>query len=95
MEPLTRGQRRSEYQRQYREKHKEHLKELNEALYIKNYEKLFKKHDCICGGQYSLNHKVRHEKKQKTPTSPRTSTYLKLMVKVPLHPNSSQAKPTI
>ena len=42
MEPLTRGQRRSEYQRQYREKHKEHLKELNEALYIKNYETIFK-----------------------------------------------------
>ena len=65
MEPLTRGQRRSEYQRQYREKHKEHLKELNEALYIKNYEQIFKKHDCICGGQYSLNHKARHEKSKR------------------------------
>ena len=45
MEPLAKGQRRSEYQRQYREKHKERLKELNEALYIKNHEKLFEKHD--------------------------------------------------
>ena len=66
MEPTTRGQKRSEYQKQYRESHKEHIKELNDALYIKNYEKLYTATDCnICGGRYSLHSKPRHERCKK------------------------------
>ena len=33
--------------------------------YIKNKDKLQEKINCICGGQYSFQHKLRHEKSEK------------------------------
>ena len=66
MEPLTRGQKRTEYQRQYRESHKDHLKELKEAYNKTHYEKLYTSHACeVCGGSYSLHNKPRHERSKK------------------------------
>ena len=66
MTELTRGQQRSEYSKEYREAHKERLKELNKLLYNKKREKLLQKHNCtICHGCYVLSKKIRHESSKK------------------------------
>ena len=61
---------RREYMKQYREAHKEHLAELNRALWEKNKDKInerrSEKHECeICGGRYTTKHKPTHEKTKK------------------------------
>ena len=70
MESLTRGQRRSEYMKQYRESHKEHIVELNKALYEKNKQAIQEKTGVhcaceICGGKFTIHHKTAHERSQK------------------------------
>ena len=61
---------RREYMKQYREAHKEHLAELNRALWEKNKDKIneyrSEKKVCeICGGCYTVRHKATHEKSER------------------------------
>ena len=68
--PETVARDRREYMKQYRENHKEHLAELNHALWEKNKEiikeRRNQKHDCeICGGKYTLSGWSHHSKTQK------------------------------
>ena len=66
MESVTRGQKRAGYMKEYRESHKEYLKELNKAIYEKNKEaiqaKRSEKFKCdVCGGCYTHSHRKCHE----------------------------------
>ena len=61
---------RREYMEQYRETHKEHLAELNHALWEKNKDKINEKrgikHQCeVCGGKYTTRHKTTHAQSKK------------------------------
>ena len=67
--PETGARDRREYMKQYRVNHKEHLAELNHALWEKNKDQINEKrnvkHYCeICGGRYNLRHKSTHEKRK-------------------------------
>ena len=56
--------------KQYRENHKDRLKELNELYWERNKESINErrnaKHQCeICGGRYTTKHKIIHEQTKK------------------------------
>ena len=66
----TRVRDRREYMRQYRESHREHLKELNHTYWERNKESINErrntKHHCeICEGRYTMRHKHTHEHSKK------------------------------
>ena len=70
MAELTRGQKRSEYQKMYREANKFHIQEMAKLYYIENKEnideKRLNKFNCdICGGRYAQKHKKQHENTKK------------------------------
>ena len=70
MQQLTRGQQRKEYMKQYRENHKQHMRELDRVNYEKNKETIKEKRgvkcNCeVCGGNCTLRHKTTYEKTQK------------------------------
>ena len=66
MESLTRGQQRTEYMREWREKNQEKKKELNTAWYEKNRERFLTKYTCdVCGRTGTIKNKERHEASKK------------------------------
>ena len=85
MAELTRGQKRSEYPKMYREAHREEINERDKLYYMNNKDKIAErrlaKHDCaICGGKYTLKHRAQHErttKHQSAITEATTSTSAK------------------
>ena len=75
----TRVRDRREYMRQYRESHREHLKELNKAYWERNKESINErmntKHQCeICGGRYTTKHRNTHEHSKKHQKALETQT---------------------
>ena len=70
MAELTRGQKRVEYQKLYRDTHREDKKEWSELYWAKNKEAISERRlqqfKCdLCGGSYVLHHKSTHEKSNK------------------------------
>lgn len=55
----------SDYKKEWYEKNKDRLQEKMKENYIKNKDKRQEKINCICGSQYSFQHKLRHEKSEK------------------------------
>ena len=53
------------YKKAYRQQHIEQQNEYSKEYRMKNWETLYQKHTCDCGGQYSLNSKATHFKTQK------------------------------
>jgi len=58
-----------EYHQQYRIDNREAVLERNKQYYQNNKEKIIaercQKHNCNCGGKYTINHKARHMKSKK------------------------------
>jgi hypothetical protein len=62
----TRQQKRSDYMKEYRDKHWEHITQVNKAYYERVKEKQSEKSVCpICDGRYILRHKTTHERSKK------------------------------
>jgi len=55
----------TKYKKEWYEKNKDRLQEKMKENYIKNKDKRQEKINCICGSQYSFQHKLRHEKSEK------------------------------
>jgi hypothetical protein len=54
-----------EYHKEYYENNKEQHKKLLKNWYNKNKNKLSEKHYCECGGKYTFQHKLKHERTSK------------------------------
>ena len=68
MTELTRGQKRSEYQKLYREAHREQKQEYEKQYWILHKQEISEKRNkqvtCnICGSKYPLQHKADHERR--------------------------------
>ena len=54
-----------EHKKEYRENNKEDLKEYRREYRENNKEKLNEKHECECGGKFTIKHKSTHEKSKR------------------------------
>ena len=53
------------YHKEYNEKNKDKLTEQHKDYYKQNKDQLNQKHSCVCGGKYTTQHKLIHEKTKK------------------------------
>ena len=61
---------KQEYNKKYNQDNKEEIKDYNKKYNQDHKEERFMKHNCLCGGKYTLPSKAKHERQHLLPKTP-------------------------